>query len=331
MIRRGLGGPGGAERVFAKYKAALEGNRLVITVSEKGLKFGPSWLKAMRFARRADREIAAHPEALSLSLERGPSAEIFRAGDGVHKRYRLLAGISLNLFHMIAPKLDEKSFKAAKVIIANSEMVRKEISQYYPTCAPKIRVVRNGLDMKKFSPIFPKGEDQQATRRRLKLPEDGELVLFMGNGWKRKGFKQAFEIAKLSGARLVVVGKGKGRLPRGVLHVGQVDNMPDYYRACDVFVLPTLYDPCSSSVMEALACGIRVVTTRQNGAAELIRHGQTGFILSAQDKDLVEAAAWLDNPPPLTPEEISRTVGGFTVEKEIAALREIFREVEKGK
>jgi UDP-glucose:(heptosyl)LPS alpha-1,3-glucosyltransferase len=285
----------------------------------------------MRFARRADRTIAANPEGISLSLERGPSADIMRAGDGVHKRYRLLAGPSLNLFHMVAPKLDEKSFKAAKVIIANSEMVRKEISQYYPTCASKVRVVRNGIDTQRFSPGSVSNETKKQLRHRLKLPEHGLRFLFMGNGWKRKGFKQALEIARLCGAVLVIVGKGKGKLPKEVIYKGVVDNMPDYYRASDAFILPTLYDPFSSSVLEALACGLRVVTTRQNGAAEVVKHGETGFILGGQNKDLKEAAAWLAKEPSLSPAQIAKTVEGCTVEKEIAALREIFKEVEKGK
>ncbi len=326
-----MNGPGGAEKVFQKYRDAFHGSCEVTAVCEARKGFGPSWWRAMAFARMADKVIAANPGALSISLQRGPRAQIFRAGDGVHRRYlQLMNSFSLNPWHIVAPMLDEKSFGAAKVIIANSKMVAEDIRRFYPSEARKVRVVYNGFDPKKF---FVSPELRREFRRRLGLPEEGALFLFMGNGWKRKGLKQAMEIvrrcAKLK-PKLVVVGKGKqSQLPRDIIFRGYVNNMPDYYRACDAFILPTLYDPFSSSVLEALACGIPVVTTRQNGASEVVREGESGFLMDVQNKDIREAAAWLENAEKLPAEKIAETVSAYTVEHEIGAIRKIFEEVEK--
>jgi UDP-glucose:(heptosyl)LPS alpha-1,3-glucosyltransferase len=55
------------------------------------------------------------------------------------------------------------------------------------------------------------------------------------------------------------------------------------YWSSDFFVQPTYYDPCSLVVLEALACGLPVITTAQNGASELLTDGDEGYILTAPD------------------------------------------------
>ena len=61
--------------------------------------------------------------------------------------------------------------------------------------------------------------------------------------------------------------------------VESILNPLDAYAAADIYAQPTYYDPCSLTVLEALACGLPVITTRRNGASELLTHGRDGFIL----------------------------------------------------
>jgi UDP-glucose:(heptosyl)LPS alpha-1,3-glucosyltransferase len=56
-----------------------------------------------------------------------------------------------------------------------------------------------------------------------------------------------------------------------------------HYAAADVFVLPTYYDACSLTVLEASACGLPAITTAWNGAAELMTHGKDGFVIPEPD------------------------------------------------
>ena len=59
--------------------------------------------------------------------------------------------------------------------------------------------------------------------------------------------------------------------------LGFHSDIRECYAASDFFVLPTYYDPCSLVVLEALACGLPVITTLQNGAGELITDGRAGL------------------------------------------------------
>jgi UDP-glucose:(heptosyl)LPS alpha-1,3-glucosyltransferase len=62
----------------------------------------------------------------------------------------------------------------------------------------------------------------------------------------------------------------------------QKDPKP-YYGAADAFVLPTLYDPLPNAAMEAMACGMPVITSTKSGAAELVRGADAGFVCASRD------------------------------------------------
>ena len=70
---------------------------------------------------------------------------------------------------------------------------------------------------------------------------------------------------------------------------GQADVRP-FYGAADAFVLPSLYDPFAAAVQEAMAVGLPVVTSTGTGAAELVRHGESGFVCEPSDTNALVAA-----------------------------------------
>jgi UDP-glucose:(heptosyl)LPS alpha-1,3-glucosyltransferase len=76
----------------------------------------------------------------------------------------------------------------------------------------------------------------------------------------------------------------------------QADVRP-WYGAADAFVLATLYDPFPNAALEAMACGLPVVTTRQCGTAEIIEEGVSGFVVDALAvEELARRLARLDAP-----------------------------------
>jgi UDP-glucose:(heptosyl)LPS alpha-1,3-glucosyltransferase len=93
----------------------------------------------------------------------------------------------------------------------------------------------------------------------------------------------------VTNVRLIVVGKGGlasyQRLTRkvAVAEVVQFEGLradvERCYAGADLFVLPTLYDPFANTCLEAMACGLPVLTTAVNGAAELMRDGVNGCVL----------------------------------------------------
>ena len=121
-------------------------------------------------------------------------------------------------------------------------------------------------------------------------------MLFAGSGFGRKGL--AFLVEALANLKnqagvLWVVGKGNpAPYQRQARRLGvaerlkfwgpQTDLAP-FYQAATVLALPTIYDPCSNVVLEALACGAPVITTKANGAADFLTPGENGEILTRPD------------------------------------------------
>jgi UDP-glucose:(heptosyl)LPS alpha-1,3-glucosyltransferase len=68
----------------------------------------------------------------------------------------------------------------------------------------------------------------------------------------------------------------------------QADPRP-YYGAADAFVLPTLYDPCPNAALEAMACGMPIVTSTRSGAAELAQAHEAGFVAPPGDAEQLAA------------------------------------------
>jgi UDP-glucose:(heptosyl)LPS alpha-1,3-glucosyltransferase len=80
-----------------------------------------------------------------------------------------------------------------------------------------------------------------------------------------------------------------------VRFVGSVSDVRPYYACADIFALATLYDPQPNAMLEAMACGLPVVTTPKCGAAELLAEGRSGFVRDALDaKGLAAAIDSLD-------------------------------------
>lgn len=101
--------------------------------------------------------------------------------------------------------------------------------------------------------------------RALTLLPKNFTVLVAGGRGRQKYLKLAQELGLNS------VGKNQGTdQEQRVRFAGKIDDMPGFYRALDMFVLPTFYDACSNVVLEALACGIPSITSASNGAAHFL-------------------------------------------------------------
>src|SRR5947208_16027404 len=89
--------------------------------------------------------------------------------------------------------------------------------------------------------------------------------------------------------RLLVAGRGNEKLYKPtrlrfwreepVQFLGEVSDVMRLYAAADIFILPTIYDPFSNACLEALACGLPVITTRSKGFSEIIEDSVHGSIV----------------------------------------------------
>jgi UDP-glucose:(heptosyl)LPS alpha-1,3-glucosyltransferase len=228
-----------------------------------------------------------------MSLERVWSCDVYRAGDGVHRAWlgrrrkfelplkRFVR--ALNRKHRDLLRLEESLFadRNARRVIAASQMVKNEIIDLYGYPADKIDIVRNGVPLDKFR-FDP--ELREKSRDDLKLEPDQIALLFAGSGWQRKGLLFAIEataFCKDRKMRLFVAGRGNQRLYKSkrVKFLGEVADLLRVYVAADIFILPTIYDPFSNACLEALACGLPIITTRSNGFSEIIEGAVHGSIV----------------------------------------------------
>jgi len=242
-----------------------------------------------------------HCDAL-LSLERVWSCDVYRAGDGVHRAWLARRrkfelplkqfARALNRKHRDLLHLEESLFagrKAGRVIVA-SQMVKKEIVDLYGYPADRIDIVHNGVPPDKFR--FD-SELREKWREDLKLNPDQIALLFAGSGWERKGLLfaiQAMALCKNRKMRLLVAGRGNAAFYKTkrlrfwreepVQFLGEVADISRVYAAADIFILPTIYDPFSNACLEALACGLPVITTGSNGFSEIIEDAVHGSIVN---------------------------------------------------
>lgn len=352
MLRRVTGGHGGAEKVASRFETEfaragwevqfISAGQIINGTHIQGDR-GPGWWRTWQYARSVNRLRPELEPCCTFSMERGPLCDVYRAGEGVHLRWLEILGASpfrrlTNPLHWIAPRLEQATLASAKWIVANSQMIRQEIERFYPEHREKVRVVYNGYDPEVF---FPPRKSKPELRQSLGLPATGLLLVFSGSGWSRKGLATSVQLlsqmaAHDPSAQLVVLGKGKTApyealaaslgVASQVHFLGHRDQIADYYRAGDALVLPTLYDPFSNSCLEALACGLPVITTKHNGVAEVIEPGVSGCLIPVDGADLTQATNFLLNLSPDS-DRIAASVSHLTAANEREALLGIFAEV----
>ena len=303
LVRRGYSATGGAEaylkRLGRGLREAGHSPRLFTSAEwpAQEWRWGPmTRLRGETALRFADELAGLNPKTecdVVLSLERVWSCDIYRAGDGIHKawmrRRAAFAGwprrwlLFLNSKHREILELEAALFSGgAGRVIANSEMVKREAQDFYRYPAERIEVIRNGVPVADFR---AEPELRESWRKSLGLGEKDVAVLFVGSGWERKGLRFAVEAVQWLGEtfRLLIAGRGPRRLATGrqLTHLDPVQDLPALYGAADIFLLPTLYDPFSNACLEALAAGLPVITTRDNGFSEVIENAIHGTIINS--------------------------------------------------
>lgn len=319
LIRQRYNPYGGAERFLSRALDALDKADMKVSLVArdwepiKGIDFircdpfylGRLW-RDWSFARKVCQQIKTLKPDLVQSHERVVCCDIYRAGDGVHRvwleqktrsqSWLAQMHVRFSPYHNYIKRAEKRLFESPRLraVICNSNMVRAEILQRFRIDESKIHVIYNGVDTKLFHP----GIKQQKNSRREQwdIPDAANVFAFVGSGFERKGLLQVLRSFKSlpENCYLLVAGYDKreqfyreeaGRLgiKLRVKFLGPQKNVIPCYAAADVFVLPTLYDPFPNVVLEALACGLPVITSTKSGAAEVITDYGNGFVCDAYD------------------------------------------------
>jgi len=220
-------------------------------------------------------------EANIIEIPHKSASQKLKALD--HKIYRRLAAFVEGLvFGHNSPK--------ARIVVSQS--MKREFVCHYGDAAESIIVIPNGVDLKMFNPAN-RPLYRNRTRQKHGISRSDLVLMFAGGDWERKGVPYiigALSLVPRSDVKLLIVGSGDKELYGQLAELKQVreritfvshsSNLWEYYAASDVFVFPTIYEPFGLVIVEAMASGLPVITSRVAGAADFITDGVDGLLLS---------------------------------------------------
>lgn len=242
-----------------------------------------------------------YPETIARSLApvRSP---LLRGLKRLGRRFNVRQQFLLRIERLLLEKHRTRVFVAAV-----SEYVRRQVEVGLGFPGDRVRLVFNGVEIASLRED-ERSRYRSALRAELSLGEETPLLLFVAHNFRLKGLAEllrACAIASDAGAgtpwTVAVAGRDHAgpylRLARRlgiearVRFVGTATPIRQWYAAADALAHPTWYDPCSRVVLEALSIGLPVVTTRYNGAAEVLEPGRNGEVLNEPDDAPALAAA----------------------------------------
>jgi UDP-glucose:(heptosyl)LPS alpha-1,3-glucosyltransferase len=304
----------------------------------------------LRFRRAATRTLQAagpfdvHASFSALSPLGGvfwtPSvhAEAYEAALRWRTGARRLA-VQANPYHRVRLRLERELYSAGGYarVIAQTEEVKREVVRHYGVPETDIDVLPLGFDPAVFS-ADRRAELRERARAELGYAPGDRVIVFVANELERKGYDTLLRaLARLpdTAARLHVVGRVEpGRyaalaqelgLDGRVRFAGSTPDVGLHHAAADAFALPTRYEPWGLVIVEALASGLPVVTTRLAGAGALVQEGRTGALLDDPEdhEALATQLAWALGEDRAGAEEISASVAELTWDKVLLRWEEI--------
>ena len=205
----------------------------------------------------------------------------------------------------LRPRLVRALQQAARVFSVSDSLKRHALSLGIP--AEKIQVVGNGVDTEKFFPM-----DKREARGKLSLPPDAPLLISVGGLVERKGFHRVIDclpalLASYPRLQYLIVGGAsaegdmRAALEAQVTRLGLTEHVKFLgawpsrklrlpLSAADVFVLATRNEGWANVFLEAMACGLPVITTNVGGNREVVCRDDLGAIVPFDDQAALIAA-----------------------------------------
>ena len=186
--------------------------------------------------------------------------------------------------------------RSADSIVVSTEQEKGDLSRLYDVAADRIDVVPAGVDLDLFKPM-----DKAEARRELGLTESNIILSVSKRVEPLKGvdilISAIAQLDDISDTRLLVVGGDPGSdrelqvlaelaeslgVAGSVTFIGAVEHteLPKYYSAADVFVMPSYYETFGLVALEAMACGTPIVASgAAGGPKSFIEEGTTGYLI----------------------------------------------------
>jgi glycosyltransferase involved in cell wall biosynthesis len=207
---------------------------------------------------------------------------------------RILHGVRLKQSRAVAwayGMVESVCLRHSAAVVAVDEGTKEFYEKEYPWLSRKIRVIPIGIDLARF-----KAQDRQSLRAKWGFGSAEKVIMFVGRleiekdvGFLIESFRLVLK--QVPNGRLVLVGDGRDRrrledlatdlTPQKVLFMGaqKPDCIPEILNCADLLALCSLYEGSPTTVKEALACGVPVVTTQVGDVAQIIKDSVIGRIV----------------------------------------------------
>jgi UDP-glucose:(heptosyl)LPS alpha-1,3-glucosyltransferase len=320
----------------------------------------PRSLRPWCFAAACARALADDPRAVSIGFDKTWGQDILYPQGGLHAAsaehniakfgsplVRTLARLAkaYDLAHWSYLLLERRQYlrEPKPLIIVNSFMVREHFRAYYGVGSEHVRVVRSAIDPGRFAQP-DRFRRRVECRQEWRIDPEDSVGLFVAMNYRLKGLEPLLRAVSLLPRRerfhLLVAGHpdfhGYQKLAcqlgiADCVHfLGPRRDVHACYFAADFLVHPTFYDPCSLVVLEALACGLPVITSRCNGAKELLHPPRDGFVVADPHNHRELAAALEKLIDPVTrsacAQEARRTASQWDFSQHYRELVRVFAE-----
>ncbi len=301
---------------------------------------------------RAKQYLAERPDAVSICHNNVLAGDIYVSHGVVwaamHARGRGVWRMLRNPTHIFTYWRDRIRYRGRvhRRIVALSQGEAASLRRAYGRIRPPLEVIPNGVDLERFRP--PSADERAHARGLFHLDDDARVMLFIGHEFERKGLAHAIDaLAHAPTVLLLVVGGAAEPIAEAtaqaeragvrdrVLFIGPRNDLPTFFAASDVFVLPSSYESNALVVLEALASGLPVLATRVGYAPEVIADGSNGYLVAqdaAEIGDRFEELAAADLAP--WRERARQSVAGLgwrdIASRYVALAEEIQRERDGG-
>ncbi|HZU38357.1 MAG TPA: glycosyltransferase family 4 protein [Gemmataceae bacterium] len=320
---------------------------------------GPRFLRPWLFGAACHRALRGSRHDVSVGFDKVWGLDVLYPQGGLHAasadhNLRKHAGPTtrriarllkhLDLAHWSFSRLEQRQYLGSDqpLIVVNSLMVQRHFEHYYGVDPQAVRVIRSAIDSERF-------DEHDRPRRRVEAREhwgiglDETVAVFVAMNYRLKGLEPLLHALTYLGQRplrLLVAGNPRTSRYERLAHrlgvrervcfVGPQRDVKNCFFAADFLVHPTFYDPCSLVVLEALACGLPVITTRYNGASELLSPPREGYVIGNPHNhvELADSLIQLLDPARRTScgQAARKAAAGWTFEHHYRQLVRVFAE-----
>jgi len=221
---------------------------------------------------------------------------VHRAWLEISARQRSFSGRlkqKVNPAHAVILALEKRRFvtRSYTKVVALSPLVKADIIRFYAVPDQDIVVIPNGFSPTEFS-LEKRLKSRDRVREQFGFQDTDRVIIFVANELERKGFYPLLRaIYELNDPRIHLLAVGRLNPAAYAVEIermsmsqrlhwtGPSGNVSEFYAAADLFVLPTQYEAWGLVIIEAMACGLPVVTSRLAGASTAIMENQTGMLL----------------------------------------------------